>query len=859
MTSPITTNPPSSTATDLPHPENACEVGRRSYPVRQFLLSPAAHAVVLLLMVAACFGRTIKSGYFIADDPAQIAYACRAVTTNPELLWHNMSGNYMGVPGMAVWRPVLFLSMVTDFLVWKTNSAGYYLTNFAYFSGSVVLLYAVVRLITARWTAARSSLAAFLSAALFALNPLRCESVSWVVGRVDIICGFFYLLSLWLSFRLILGEPLSRRKHAALLSASLLFYFVALMSKEMAIGLPLLVSAGALLLPRNGESTVMDPPATTRRIRIVTLFWAVTAAYFAMRFLALGTLIGGYSSEHGASSLAGLLSRWSDKDTLVRLFVPLVNDIFANKPIYKSLLDAGYAVSVFLLIIRLVIAPRFSWRWAALFLTWILSCAIPIYQLWGLGYNLESSRFYWFLSFPLSIILPFVLLYPLTHATSQDRQKKGLLERMDNRLAALGTLALCGLLAIMSRATYQTNALWVHAGGEVNRFATACRKLADSSSDGEKIVIFGMPKDNAGAHLILNMHMFNCLLSPPFTRTVLADRFVLFEPVLFSPDHQDYVNADRLSSTLADRHVSGPFIWSRQSMSFVPASLQLPQPGGPNIAVPPIKLNLPDPTSQIYTPGHVQTSITSTAGSGLRLSRNRAGDGILFSQLDINPLQYGCLEFVLRTDRPIQNGVVTVSWTGTTSLGRAEAALENNVATTYATCNQSLKPLKVRVPLSHFQRWFYFQKIEKILLQLPGADLHVSDVQLLPVHDLLPRIAVSDGKLVRESCDNGVYLVTAGQPVTLSVTNLRQDARRISLEISKTNHFFDNFPADSSKAIGSTKVTNLVGVSERGNLNSSIGIETDKLGNGYYQFRVRAHARKESTEYSEPITIQVTR
>ena len=68
----------------------------------------------------------------------------------------------------------------------------------------MVLLFLVLRQMTGRlWPSA-------LAAALFALHPLRVESVAWVSERKDVLSGLFFMLTLWAYVRYVRRLSLGR-------------------------------------------------------------------------------------------------------------------------------------------------------------------------------------------------------------------------------------------------------------------------------------------------------------------------------------------------------------------------------------------------------------------------------------------------------------------------------------------------------------------------------------------------------------------------------------------------------------------------------------------------------------------------
>ncbi len=87
-----------------------------------------------------------------------------------------------------------------------------------------------------RWfSAGQRTVAAAIAAGLFAVHPIHVESVAWMAGRSDVVCGIFFLLTLisYLHCRL---SPSKKRK-IALGVAAVIFGFAAMLSKETGVGL----------------------------------------------------------------------------------------------------------------------------------------------------------------------------------------------------------------------------------------------------------------------------------------------------------------------------------------------------------------------------------------------------------------------------------------------------------------------------------------------------------------------------------------------------------------------------------------------------------------------------------------------
>ncbi|MFC1813394.1 tetratricopeptide repeat protein [Thermodesulfobacteriota bacterium] len=124
------------------------------------------------------------------------------------------------------WHPLTWLSHMLDCELYGLSPMGHHWTNIQIHIANSILLFLLLNIMTgAIW---RSGFAA----ALFALHPLHVESVAWVAERKDLLCAFFWMLSVWAYLRYII-KPTTVRYILLII-----FFICGLMSKPMIVTLP---------------------------------------------------------------------------------------------------------------------------------------------------------------------------------------------------------------------------------------------------------------------------------------------------------------------------------------------------------------------------------------------------------------------------------------------------------------------------------------------------------------------------------------------------------------------------------------------------------------------------------------------
>ncbi len=185
------------------------------------------------------------------------------------------------------WIPLTWMSLALDYKWAGLNPWVYHLHNvLLHCLNTILVFFLSLRLIQPVLTGGPApsdakgrfyeSAGAVLASLLFGLHPIHVESVAWASERKDVLCAFFYLASL-----LVYLDYASRKESKPWkLRASFCLFLLALMSKPMAMSLPL------VLLILDAWPLGRYRLGLARLLREKILFLAAGAALVALTILA---------------------------------------------------------------------------------------------------------------------------------------------------------------------------------------------------------------------------------------------------------------------------------------------------------------------------------------------------------------------------------------------------------------------------------------------------------------------------------------------------------------------------------------------------------------------------------------------
>jgi len=178
--------------------------------------------ICLTVLTWIVFGQTVWHDFINYDDPRYV-YENTKITTGLSfgaIAWaftHVHSTN---------WHPLTTISHMLDCQLYGLRPGWHHFTNVLLHTLAVILLFlALTKMTGAFWRSA-------FVAAIFAIHPLRVESVAWIAERKDVLSGVFFMLTL-LAYVCYTRLPSARRYLIVVFMLA-----CGLMSKPMLVTLP---------------------------------------------------------------------------------------------------------------------------------------------------------------------------------------------------------------------------------------------------------------------------------------------------------------------------------------------------------------------------------------------------------------------------------------------------------------------------------------------------------------------------------------------------------------------------------------------------------------------------------------------
>lgn len=192
---------------------------------------------IIVFLALAAYSSSLDNGFVNWDDPSYVIdnYSIRSLS--PQNLLRLFTR-----PQSSYYALLVFFSYAIEYHFFALNPYAYHLTNLLFHIFNSLLVFVIIFLLCKKITVA------LITAILFAIHPLHVESVAWITERKDVLCALFFLFSLLLYIKFTENlnsnnKPLiaKRRKKRMFYLFSLICFLMALLSKPMAVTLPLVL------------------------------------------------------------------------------------------------------------------------------------------------------------------------------------------------------------------------------------------------------------------------------------------------------------------------------------------------------------------------------------------------------------------------------------------------------------------------------------------------------------------------------------------------------------------------------------------------------------------------------------------
>jgi protein O-mannosyl-transferase len=337
---------------------------------------------VLALAIWTVFGQTRHFGFVNCDDPDY-------VYNNPEvaggLTWSGVIWAFTHVHAFN-WHPLTWISHMLDCQLYGLNPGGPHLTNVLLHTVSAILLFLVLRRMTgALWPSA-------WVAAVFAIHPLRVESVAWVAERKDVLSGVFFMFTLGAYAQYVEAVKTPTPRSKVFYALTVLLFALGLMCKPMLVTLPLVL----LLLDYWPLNRYGDAAERHSHFPILRRLVLEKLPLFALAILScivtLHAQTGAIQSLPLAMRLGNAVMAYADY--MGQMFWPL--GLAASYP-YVAPNTEWWKVALSLVILGGISIGVFIRRrrhpWLLTGWLWYLIMLLPVIGIFQVGYQAHADRY----------------------------------------------------------------------------------------------------------------------------------------------------------------------------------------------------------------------------------------------------------------------------------------------------------------------------------------------------------------------------------------------------------------------------------------------------------------------------------
>jgi len=197
-------------------------------------VGPVSIALIVALLAAIPFLPVLENGFVTWDDDQNFVrnpFYRGLGLTQLKWMWTTFHmGHYV---------PLTWMSHGLDYVLWGMNPRGYHLTNLVLHAANAAVVFLVARRLLSLTlnedrNASRVTWAAAIAALLFAMHPLRVESVAWATERRDVLSGVLYSLTVLFYLRAVERPTVTPREYAPIFA----LFLAALLAKATSMTLP---------------------------------------------------------------------------------------------------------------------------------------------------------------------------------------------------------------------------------------------------------------------------------------------------------------------------------------------------------------------------------------------------------------------------------------------------------------------------------------------------------------------------------------------------------------------------------------------------------------------------------------------